>query len=93
MALVVFSHVRKREQAEFAMELMEKLTLIRSHLGLTQDEIASKLELRSKSRRARISEWESGKREPNRMILVRYAEIANVDIKQLVDDREQIILR
>jgi len=52
--------------------------------------MAEKLGLKSESRRARISEWEAGKGEPKREILIRYAEIANVEIKQLIDDREKI---
>jgi len=72
------------------MKLNDKLKLIRNKLQLTQDQMAEKLGLKSESRRARISEWEAGKGEPKREILIRYAEIANVEIKQLIDDREKI---
>jgi len=72
------------------MKLSEKLKLIRLKLDVTQDEMAGKLGLFSKSRRARISEWESGRGEPRRDTLIRYSEIANIDIKKLIDDREVI---
>jgi transcriptional regulator with XRE-family HTH domain len=87
---VVFIHVRNREQAVISMELKAKIKLIRNHLSLTQDQMAEKLGLTSDSRRARISEWESGRGEPKRDILLKYAEIGEVDIKKLLDDRENI---
>ena len=72
------------------MELKTKLKLIRKNLGLTQDHIAEKLGLTSESRRSRVSEWESGKGEPKRHVLIKYSELANIEIKQLIDDREDI---
>ena len=53
--------------------------------------MAERLGLTSDSRRARISEWESGRGEPNRLILIRYAEVANVNVKILIDDRDSLI--
>ena len=72
------------------MELKIKLKLIREHLKLTQDEMAKKLDLTSESRRGRVSEWEAGRGEPRRPILIRYSELAKIEIKQLIDDREEI---
>lgn len=74
------------------MELKEKLKLIRKYLSLTQDQMAEKLGLISDSRRARISEWEAGSGEPKRDILIKYADIGGLDIKQLIDDGELIEL-
>ena len=72
------------------MELKIKLKLVREHLGLTQDEMARKLGLTSESRRGRVSEWEAGRGEPRREILIKYSELANIEIKKLIDDREEI---
>ena len=72
------------------MNLHTKLKKIRIHLDLTQDQMAEKLGLTSESRRSRISEWEGGRGEPKRDILIKYSEIANIDIKKLIDDREVI---
>jgi transcriptional regulator with XRE-family HTH domain len=72
------------------MKLSDKLKLIRLHIGLTQDQMAEKLGLTSKSRRARVSEWEAGRGEPKRHILIKYSELVNFDIKKLIDDREVI---
>ena len=69
------------------MELKTKLKLIRRHLKLSQDQMAEKLGLTSESRRARVSEWEAGRREPNRILLLRYSETADIDIRKLIDDR------
>lgn len=70
------------------MELYTKLKLIRKRLNFTQDQIAEKLGLTSEARRGRISEWESGKSEPKREVLLKYSELAGVDVKKLIDDRE-----
>ena len=84
--------VRICEQLDYTVELNVKLKLIRNHLNLTQDQIAEKLGLSSESRRARISEWENGRGEPKRDILMRYAELGNIEIKSLIDDREEVVI-
>lgn len=70
------------------MELKNKLRIIRKRLSLTQDQMAERLGLTSESRRSRISEWEGGRGEPRRDVLIKYSEIAKVDVKKLIDDRE-----
>jgi len=75
------------------MIFKEKLKLIRENLNLTQDQLAEKLGLTSDSRRSRISEWESGRGEPNRALLIKYSKLANVDVRVLIDDCERIILK
>jgi len=72
------------------MKLKKKLKLIRSHLGFTQDQMADALGLTAESRRARVSEWEIGRGEPRRDILIIYSELAKMDIKKLIDDKEVI---
>ncbi len=67
--------------------------MIRIGLGLTQEQMASQLGLSEVSRRSRISEWESGKGEPKRAILLKYTEISGVDIGLLIDDREKIVFK
>ena len=74
------------------MELKEKLKLIRNHLGLTLDQMAKELGLTSDSRRSRVSEWENGRGEPKRKFLIRYSELAVLDVMKLIDDREEIQL-
>jgi DNA-binding XRE family transcriptional regulator len=90
LASAVFGDVRNYEHHEITMELKAKLKLIRDHLELTQNQMAQRLGLISESRRARVSEWEAGKGEPNRAILIKYAELANLDIRKLIDDREDL---
>jgi transcriptional regulator with XRE-family HTH domain len=65
--------------------LAKKLLAIRQHLGLSQSQIAKRLGFRTSY--ARVSEYESGTREPNLMVLLRYSEIANVHMEALVNDR------
>ena len=80
------------EHFEITMKLKDKLKLIRNKLQLTQDQMAEKLGLISESRRARISEWEAGRREPKREILIKYADLGDVEIRKLIDDREEMII-
>jgi transcriptional regulator with XRE-family HTH domain len=42
--------------------------------------------LDSDIRYTRVSEWERGRREPNLMLLLRYARLANVSVESLIDD-------
>lgn len=72
------------------MKLKIKLKLIRKNLSLTQDQMAAKLGLTSESRRARISEWEAGKTEPKRQVLIKYSEIIGIEVRKLIDDREEL---
>lgn len=68
------------------MKLALKLKRIRRKLDLTQDQMAERLGMVSRARRSRISEWESGDREPDRWYLLRYADLARIDVRVLVDD-------
>ena len=88
LAFVFLDHVRNSEHNILSMNLHIKLKKVRFHLGLTQDQMAEKLGLISESRRARISEWEAGRGEPKREILIKYSELAKLDVKKLIDDRE-----
>jgi transcriptional regulator with XRE-family HTH domain len=69
------------------MKLEGKLKFIRLSLNLTQDKMAEELGMTTESRRSRISEWETGKSEPNRNILLLYADLGNVNIRNLIDDK------
>ena len=63
--------------------LASKLLAIRQDLGITQLEMARRLDFPAYSR---LSEYESGRREPNLLLLLRYARIANVAVDFLIDD-------
>ena len=62
-----------------------KLLTIRRRLGLSQSQMARLLKF--KTSYARVSEYESGTREPNLLVLLRYSEIAGVHLETLIDDR------
>jgi transcriptional regulator with XRE-family HTH domain len=64
--------------------LAAKLLAIRQHLGLSQSEIAWRLGFEVSP--ARISEWESGAREPNLLVLLSYSQLVNVHLELIVDD-------
>lgn len=63
--------------------LAEKLLAIRQNLGLSQPKMASLLNL---DMYHRLSEYESGRREPTLMVLLRYARVANIPVESVIDD-------
>lgn len=65
--------------------LPEKLLAIRKYLNASLSEMAMLLDFQLTS--ARISEYEHGKNEPNLMVLLAYARIANVSLEHIVDDQ------
>jgi transcriptional regulator with XRE-family HTH domain len=68
-------------------KLGEKLAKIRQKLDLTIDEIIEELDCPEiPLHPASISMYESGKREPPLIILLRYARLAKVSMESLVDD-------
>jgi transcriptional regulator with XRE-family HTH domain len=67
--------------------LAEKLLQIRTALGLSQNEMLRQLGLAESSFRSTVSGYERGEREPPLPILLRYAEISNVYVDVLIDDR------
>ena len=66
--------------------LPEKLRAIRDALGLSQSEMLRRLGAEELIEYNRISEFESGKREPPLLILLLYARAVNVSTDVLIDD-------
>ena len=66
--------------------LAEKLRHIRTALDLTQGELLRKLDIEGLTTQSKISEFESGKREPSLIILLQYARAAGVSTDVLIDD-------
>ncbi|HYN86243.1 MAG TPA: helix-turn-helix transcriptional regulator [Pyrinomonadaceae bacterium] len=66
--------------------LPEKLRQIRDALGLSQSEMLRRLGAEDLIAYNRISEFESGKREPPLLILLQYARAAGVSTDVLIDD-------
>ena len=69
--------------------LAEKLLIIRQKIdgGLSQNEMLRKLGLEDDLERDRISKYERDTLEPPLYVLLRYAEVANVYLEAIVDDR------
>ena len=63
--------------------LAAKLLAIRQNLGISQFEMAKRLDYPLYTR---LSEYESGKREPNLLLLLRYAKLAGITVEELIDD-------
>jgi transcriptional regulator with XRE-family HTH domain len=66
-------------------KLSTKLLAIRKRLRMSQTEMARALEL--KVHYSAVSNYELGTREPDLIIVLRYARLANVPMEMLVDDK------
>jgi transcriptional regulator with XRE-family HTH domain len=66
--------------------LAEKLRQIRLALGLSQPEMLRRLGLEEAMQYARISEYETGQREPSLLTLLSYSRVAGVHMEVLADD-------
>ncbi len=68
--------------------LSKKLKQIRTRAGLSQSEIVKALNYKASPLRAsQISHFESGKTEPNGLLLLAYARFAGVSTEVLIDDK------
>ena len=66
--------------------LAPKLLQIRKALGLSQSKMLRRLGAEPSIQTARISEYESGAREPSLRILLAYGRVARVHVETLIDD-------
>jgi transcriptional regulator with XRE-family HTH domain len=64
--------------------LAAKLLAIRQRLGVSQSEMLRLLNAQIST--ARVSEYESGIREPNLLTLLAYSRAANIPVEQIIDD-------
>ena len=71
---------------EKPQRLASKLCQIREAFGLSQNEMVRRLGLAGKLSRARLSQFETGAREPGLLVLLKYARAAKVSMDVLVDD-------
>ena len=72
------------------VRLAGKLLQIREELGLSQNGMLRKLGLEDDYARTAISSFERGEKEPPLTVLLRYAEVANVCLDMLADDKQKL---
>ena len=71
--------------------LPAKLLKVRESLGLTQEQMAARLQhLKPPPQPGQISRFEQGKREPSLLILLEYARMAGITIDTLADDEAEL---
>lgn len=75
--------VRPRQRPQ---RLAEKLLAIRTALGLSQTQTVKSLDAEEMIVPGQVSEFETGKREPSLLVLLRYARLAGVCVDTLIDD-------
>jgi transcriptional regulator with XRE-family HTH domain len=66
--------------------LAEKLRHIRTAMGLSQNEMISRMGLVGQVLREEISDFERNKRIPPLEVILQYARAANVTVEALIDD-------
>ena len=67
--------------------LAAKLRQIRDALGLSQSEMVRRLDIEDMIALSQISEFETGKREPSLILLLKYARLAGICVDVLIDDK------
>lgn len=75
-----------RKPRQRPQRLGEKLVAIRNALGLSQSQMVKRLDVEGIVA-SQISEFETGKREPSLIVVLRYARLANVCADVLIDDK------
>ena len=80
-----------RRQTIKIKNLSAKLLFIRKHLRLSQSQLAARL--RCRPHYGRVSEFELGRRTPNLLTLLDYAQLGGIHIDDLVDDEVELNLR
>ena len=65
--------------------LAEKLLAIRSKLGVSQIQMAKLLKADA-AQYKHLTEYEHGRREPNLLLILKYARLAEVPVENLIDD-------
>lgn len=73
--------------------LAGKLLAVRAALGVSQAQMVKSLDAEAMIVPGQISEFETGKREPSLLILLRYARVAGVCLDALVDDELDLPVR
>ena len=66
--------------------LAGKLQQVRLSLGLSQTELLRRLDAEDILAYSQISEFETGRREPSLLVLLRYARLSGVPTEVLIDD-------
>jgi transcriptional regulator with XRE-family HTH domain len=70
--------------------LARKLLSIRHALRLSQIQLVKAMEIDDQVAYHRISEYESGRREPSLLVLLAYARLAGVHLEDIVDDNLEL---
>jgi transcriptional regulator with XRE-family HTH domain len=74
--------------------LGEKLKAIREDLGLTTEEMIAKLDCPEVPlHRASITQFEKGRREPQLIILLKYARLVKNNVDVLIDDEQDLLIK
>ena len=74
-----------RSRRNKPLKLSHKLLTIRRHLQFSQTQMAKALEL--KVHYSAVSNFELGTREPDLLIVLRYARLAGIPMEMIVDDQ------
>lgn len=85
---LVRTRPNSKRKRPYPKKLARKLRHLREHLGLSQGEIAKRIDVQD---RASISGYERGEREPPLPTLLAYARLAKTSVESLIDDKMAIL--
>ena len=71
----------------YPRKLARKLRQVRTRAGLSQTEIAKKVDVKNRSS---VAGYETGEREPPLPVLLKYAQFAGVHVDVLIDDKVKL---
>jgi transcriptional regulator with XRE-family HTH domain len=74
-------------------KLPEKLCEIRRRLGVTQEELATKLIKQGAEKTMSsgyVADFETGKREPSLLAVLAYSKLSGVSTDVLIDDKKEL---
>lgn len=80
-----------RARIEHPKYLAKKLRAIRDSLGLSQNQLIYRLGFDGRLTQAEVSAFELGKRVPPLVVLLKYAQLRNRPVDDLIDDRSDAI--
>ena len=70
--------------------LARKLLAIRHALGFSQVQLVKAMGINGSTVYKRISEYESGRREPSLLVLLAYGRVAGIHLEEIVDDKLEL---
>ena len=84
---MIYTDLQKNPKGRYLMTIDEKISTLRRDAGMSQDELAEKLDVSRQS----VSKWESGKAIPDSAKILALSQLFNVSTDFLLKDDQEFI--